>query len=159
MTLEDLGKVRTDLQEISRGKYTCSSCDHFKHNFCHRHITFAISRIISLYLSITFLHTHIMFRRQLLRSSRAASQHLSQTPRLQQITLSSSSSFSSIARQPSRSAIPQYISRRWQSTETAKDAKATDGEAKPAEPSAEDALKQEVEKKNKEIIDLKVSQL
>lgn len=50
---------------------------------------------------------------------------------------------------------PQSTSRRWQSTEAAKDSKPAEGEAKPAEPSAEDALKQEVEKKNKEIIELK----
>lgn len=129
----------------------------FHNIFCHRHIASTLEPIISLRLLPNPPHIHIMFRRQLLRSSRAASQHLSQSSRLQQISPSSFSSFSSISRQPSRTAIPQYISRRWQSTEAAKDSKPAEGDAKAAESTAEDALKQEVEKKNKEVIDLKVS--
>lgn len=123
------------------------------------------SHHISLHnLSLFFLHpvsshhiAHIMFQRQLLRSSRTASRSIAQTPRIQRIPSSPLSTLRPNAAILSRSATSQHLSRRWQSTEAAKpEEKAAEGEAAAGGASSEDALKQEIEKKNKEIIDLKV---
>jgi len=93
-----------------------------------------------------------MFSKQLLRSSRAASRRLLQTPRTQQIASPSLRIASQSRLQPIAS---QYLSRRWQSTDAqTSESASAEGDAKAAAP--EDALKQEVEKQKKEIIDLKV---
>jgi len=99
-----------------------------------------------------------MFQRQLLRSSRAASQAIKQT-RTQHIQLSPYSSLSSRSLRTLQPTASQHFSRRWQSTETQTTSdKPAEGGEKPTEASPEDALKQEIEKKNKEIIELKVNQ-
>ncbi|KAK5073074.1 GrpE, mitochondrial [Lithohypha guttulata] len=100
-----------------------------------------------------------MFRRQLLQSSRAVTQRITQIPRTQQIT---SSPFSSLSSRSARIAQPapssQTWSRRWQSTEAAKSEESKDSSDTQAAPQSSDevaALKQEIEKKNKEVIDMK----
>ena len=99
-----------------------------------------------------------MFRSQLMRAGRTASQKLSQPSSIQERQIIASS-FSSLSSQTLRSQTPricQHLTRRWQSTEPAKSESASNETTKPPESSSEDALKQEIEKKNKEIIDLKV---
>lgn len=93
-----------------------------------------------------------------MRASRTASQKFSQSSSIQQrqIISSSYSSLSPLAVRSQASRLTQHVARRWQSTEPAKSEASTADAAKPAEASNEESLKQEIEKKNKEIIDLKV---
>jgi hypothetical protein len=102
----------------------------------------------------------IMFRRQLLRQSRAITNSLS-TPfsSAQRATFVHASSASLRSIRPSSASLPQLIQQRWQST-TAESKETSDGgEAKPEDAPKEDPSKAELEKKNKEIVDLKVRSL
>ena len=114
---------------------------------CHRSFPHFPSYLNRIALSI-------MIRRQLLRQLRASSQSAPQRALIQR------SSFSSLSPIPSRTPIAasSKIPRRWQSTETEKASSEAASEGKATEsPSPDEPLKQEIEKKNKEIIDLKVS--
>lgn len=131
------------------------------HRHCHSTVLRLTLLYISHHLSIskTFLNNyHVMFRKQLMRASRTASQKFNTTSSIQQRQIISSS-YSSWSSQLLKSQTPrasQHLIRRWQSTEAAKSESASAETAKPAEASSEDALKQEIEKQKKEIIDLKV---
>ena len=97
----------------------------------------------------------IMLRSQLIRQLRAASQTPLQRSPLQRSTFSSLSPISSRAPIAFSSRIP----RRWQSTEAETKSQASESaaEAKPAEAQRpEDSLKQDIAKKDKEVLDLKV---
>ena len=94
-----------------------------------------------------------MIRRQLLRQLRVSSHTVSQRPLIQRSSFSSLSPISSRVVPASVTRIP----RRWQSTETEKTPEEPGTSSAPAPESAspEASLKDEIEKKNKEIIDLK----
>lgn len=100
----------------------------------------------------------IMFRRQLLRQGRAISESISRPVTFSQRATFSHASSSALLQSLRTSSIPsqQFAQRRWQSTEAEKkDTPAED--AKTEEAAKEDPSKAELEKKNKEIVDLKVS--
>lgn len=107
-----------------------------------------------------------MFRRQLLQSSRSISRQISQTPRNQHSATSQFSSLSTRTARTAPSIQSQHLSRRWQSTETAKsdetkdkisDSAGTQTDAGATAASDQSAtLKQEIEKQKTEIKDLKV---
>ncbi|KIV97884.1 hypothetical protein PV10_01584 [Exophiala mesophila] len=104
-----------------------------------------------------------MLRKQLLRQSRAVSEAFTSTsasslPQLRRAHFSSSPLTASLRPSPSSTLPSRWVSRRYQSTDaekkTQEETPATD-DAKSPEQAKEDAHKAELEKKNKEIIDLK----
>lgn len=98
-----------------------------------------------------------MFRRQLLRQSRAISESLSSLQQVRRSPFSSATFVSPCATLPASYA--SRIGRRWQSSEAenkpAETPASSSEESKPAE-TQEDPSKQELEKAKKEILELKV---
>lgn len=103
-----------------------------------------------------------MIRRQLYRQARAVSESISRPVHHAQRTNFSLAALPSAqlrAVKPVSSSCSQQIpQRRWQSSEAEKkdESKPAEGEEKSAEAVKEDSAKEELEKKNKEIVDLKV---
>lgn len=99
----------------------------------------------------------LVFRKQLLREDCAISRAVSGASSITRVNTSHAASLSTLRPTRLTSFYPQVAGRRWQSSEAEKkEATPADGEAQPAQ-TPEDAAKAELEKKNKEIIDLKVT--
>ena len=122
------------------------------------HSTIQLFHIFNTAISLT------MLRKQLLRQSRAVSEAFTSTsasslPQLRRAHFSSLPLTASLRPSPSSTLPSRWVSRKYQSTDAEKkpqeETPATD-EAKSPEQAKEDAHKAELEKKNKEIIDLKV---
>ena len=112
---------------------------------------FAVSLIDCLFTRF-IPSSYMMFKRQLLRQQRALTQTITRSPQIRRTP------FSSISSNAPRisAAFPTKIARRWQSDDASKKPDGAPAEAKPAENTAEDAAKKELEAKTKEIKDLKV---
>jgi len=98
-----------------------------------------------------------MFRRQVLRQSRS----VSQSPKQLSYASAPFSQWTPPQHITRSAAIPSRLGRRWQSTDAAETqqepaADTTPANGKSTETPKEDPLKQELEKKNKEVVDLKV---
>jgi hypothetical protein len=104
--------------------------------------------------------TQKMFRRQLLRQSRSLSKSLTELPQVRRSPFSSATFISS--RASTSAGLPSRLQRRWQSTESDLQKSATEAappaseEAKSTEAKPEDAMKEELEKTKREVIDMKV---
>lgn len=132
---------------------TCSSHQHLQYNR-----TIQLCQTLNVHILLT------MLRKQILRQSRALSESFTSTsaaslPQLRRAHFSSSPITPTLRPSPSSTLPSRWMSRRYQSTEAEKkpqDETPAATEAKPTEEAKEDAQKAELEKKNKEIIDLKV---